>query len=211
MTKSFNRVYQDTATTGTVTVTLGSASAANAITFAQAGAIDGNIVNYVIEDGTDFEVGTGTIGGAGTTLTRTTVEVSKIGATIGTTKLTLSGSARVRSVESARYFNADVLNKDVAKLNDLADVDTVTIPPAAGDGLTFNGTNYVPGAAGGGMFRGNNGTVGSRSGDIFRINAKTLTVNVTIGATENASVTGPLEIATGVTLEVATGGTLVIL
>jgi hypothetical protein len=96
-------------------------------------------------------------------------------------------------------------------IDKLSDVDIVTVAPVTGEGLVWAATKFVPGPAGGGMFRGNNGVVGSRSGDIFRINAKTLTANVTIGATENASVTGPLEIATGVTLEVATGGTLVIL
>lgn len=95
-------------------------------------------------------------------------------------------------------------------LGDLSDVDLDTTPPASGDGLTFDGVNWVPGAAGGGMFRGNNGTVGSRSGDIFRINAQTLTEDVTIGATENASATGPIAIETGNVLTVASGGTLAI-
>ena len=63
--------------------------------------------------------------------------------------------------------------------------------------------------SGGGMYKGENGTVGDRSGDIFRINNQQLdTVDVTIGATENASATGPLTVASGITLTVTTGGNL---
>lgn len=87
-------------------------------------------------------------------------------------------------------------------------VDTTTTPPTNGDGLVFDGTNWVPGPAGGGMFKGENGTVGSRAGDIFRINAQTLNTSVTIDASENASAAGPLTIATGVTLTVTSGGNL---
>jgi hypothetical protein len=61
---------------------------------------------------------------------------------------------------------------------------------------------------GGGLFKGDNGTVGDAPGDIFRINEKTLNTNVTIDADENASATGPLTIASGVTLTVTSGGNL---
>jgi hypothetical protein len=50
-----------------------------------------------------------------------------------------------------------------------------------------------------------------KAGGIFRTNAQSLTSDVTILATENANVTGPLTIATGVTLTVNSGGTLVTL
>jgi hypothetical protein len=87
----------------------------------------------------------------------------------------------------------------------------VATPPTSGDGLVYDGTTWKPGPAGGGMFKGDNGTVGSRSGDIFRINNKTLTEDVTIASTENASATGPLAVATGKTLTVASGGTLAVI
>jgi hypothetical protein len=64
---------------------------------------------------------------------------------------------------------------------------------------------------GGGLYKGDNGEVGSSAGDIFRINAKTLTVSTTIDADENASCTGPLTVNPGVTLTVATGGTLAVI
>jgi hypothetical protein len=44
--------------------------------------------------------------------------------------------------------------------------------------------------------------------DIFRVNAQTLSSNTTIDADENASATGPLAVASGVTLAVTTGGNL---
>ena len=47
--------------------------------------------------------------------------------------------------------------------------------------------------------------------DLFQVNAQTVSSNVTISATENASITGPVTVATGVTVTVATGGTLVTL
>jgi len=61
---------------------------------------------------------------------------------------------------------------------------------------------------GGGMFKGENGTVGTQAGDIFRINKQTLNTNTTIDADENASATGSLAVASGVTLTVTTGGNL---
>lgn len=93
-----NRVKVDTATTGTGTVTLGSATANNYCTFAEAGITDGQTVRYEIQDGTDFEIGTGVYTASGTTMTRASVTLSKISGTAGTTKITLSGSATVSIV-----------------------------------------------------------------------------------------------------------------
>ena len=46
---------------------------------------------------------------------------------------------------------------------------------------------------------------------MFRVNDKTVGANVTIGGAENASATGPIAVASGVTLDVESGGTLVII
>lgn len=46
---------------------------------------------------------------------------------------------------------------------------------------------------------------------IFRVNAQLLSETTTIGATENASTVGPLEVASGVTLTVTSGGTLAVI
>ena len=48
-----------------------------------------------------------------------------------------------------------------------------------------------------------------KHGGMFRTNAQTMTSNITILATENAQVTGPLTIASGITLTVESGGRLV--
>jgi len=74
--------------------------------------------------------------------------------------------------------------------------------------ISFTANDSVSG--GGGFFKGERGAVGANTaaGDIFRINEQTLNTNVTIDATENASCTGPLAVASGVTLTVTTGGNL---
>jgi hypothetical protein len=84
-----NRAKMTTTTVGTGTITLGSATTGYQ-SFADAGVADGQVVRYVIEDGTDWEVGTGTYTASGTTLTRTVNESSN-----GDNAISLSGNAVV--------------------------------------------------------------------------------------------------------------------
>ena len=50
-----------------------------------------------------------------------------------------------------------------------------------------------------------------KNGGMFSTNAQTLDVNTTIEATENANVTGPLTIASSITLTINSGGNVAIL
>lgn len=70
MAKLFNRARMTVTSTGTGTLTLGSA-ASGYQTFASAGVANGDVVSYAIEDGANWEIGTGTYTSSGTTLSRT--------------------------------------------------------------------------------------------------------------------------------------------
>jgi len=66
---------------------------------------------------------------------------------------------------------------------------------------------------GAGYFQGDNGTTGDTRnglGDIIRSHQKQLDTNVTIAADVNGLCAGPLTLATGVTITITSGGTLVI-
>ena len=101
MTKLVNRAKMTTATTGTGTITLG-AAVTGYQTFASAGVANADVVSYVIEDGTAWEIGTGTYTSSGTTLSRTLVQSST------GSLLNLTGNATVYVAALA----ADILQAD---------------------------------------------------------------------------------------------------
>lgn len=103
-----NRAKVATATTGTGAITLGAAESGYQ-TFADAGVVDADVVRYVIEDGADWEIGTGTYSSTGPTQTRTLTESST------GSLLNLSGSAVV-------YVTA--AGQDIVQPSDLATVAT---------------------------------------------------------------------------------------
>lgn len=140
-----NRAKMATATTGTGTVTLGSA-ASGYQSFANAGVSDGSTVRYVIEEGNNWEIGTGVYTSTGTTLTRNVLESSNSGAAI-----TLAGAAEI-------YITAT--SEDLSSA--------------------------------------------------IKVSSQVISADTTVSATQNAMSVGPVEIANGVTVTVATGGRYII-
>lgn len=105
----FNRAKMTTATTGTGTVTLGSAVDGYQ-TFAAAGVSDSDVVRYVIEDGDNWEIGEGTYTASGTTLSRSVLESSNADSAIN-----LSGDAEVfigLAAEDVEPANSEILKAD---------------------------------------------------------------------------------------------------
>jgi len=127
MTKLVNRAKMTTATTGTGTITLGSAVDGYQ-TFADAGVANADIVRYVIEDGDAWEIGLGTYSSG--TLTRGSIESSNADAA-----LNLTGDAVV-------YVSAAA-----ADLQELVDFsDNFVLPTAdgsTGQVLTTNGAGTL--------------------------------------------------------------------
>lgn len=155
MVKLVNRAKMTTSTTSTGTITLGSA-ATGYQSFAAAGVVDGDIVRYVIEDGNNWEIGTGTYTASGTTLTRNVSESSNSDAAIN-----LSGSAIV-------FVSAT--------LGDLQN----QVDPTAIDLLIVAG-----GGSGGGATTSSCGAGGGAGGVIYEVNYPVIpgqTYNVVVGA-----------------------------
>lgn len=105
--------------------------------------------------------------------------------------------------------SADILDGTVAT-QDIADgaITTAKIPDGAITAAKINSGVTLGGA----YFQGENGIVGAAAGkgDIFRVHEKELNTNVTIAATDNALASGPLTVASGITLTITNGGRLAI-
>ena len=136
-----NRAKMTTATTGTGTITLGSA-ADGYQTFAAAGISNADTVRYTIEDGNNWEIGTGTYTASGTTLTRSVTESSNSGSAIN-----LSGDAVVFLTLAAQDLSPTVtLTGAVTGSGTLTDLGDVSIATTATSDPTITLTGAVTGS-----------------------------------------------------------------
>ena len=125
-----NRAKVATATTGTGTLTLGSAESGYQ-SFADAGVVDTDVVRYVIEDGTDWEIGTGTYSAG--TLTRTVSESSNADAA-----LNLTGSAVVFVSATDADFREETVGDITSSTLDLFTGNVFSDAPAANVTYVFS-------------------------------------------------------------------------
>ena len=114
--------------------------------------------------------------------------------TSNTNTVTLVSAANLNDIITVVALQTDIPNRDYVPISGGTFTGDVT---HSGD-VTFSGSVTHSGSI-----------TGSGVG-MFRRNAQTLSTNVTIAATENSVVGGPITVADGVTLTVTTGGNLAI-
>jgi hypothetical protein len=162
MVKLVNRAKMSTATTGTGAITLGSAETGYQ-SFADAGVADGEVVRYVIEDGNEWEIGTGTYTASGATLSRTVSESSNSDAAID-----LSGNAVV-------YVSATAAN--IIPVDANGDFSA----PEEFKAKSYNETYATVSSSSGSL------TINCEDGNVFQL---TLTENVTSSTFSNPPASG---------------------
>jgi len=145
-----NRVREYTVTVGTGNITLGGALAGH-VRFADA-FVAGDSVIYVLEDGDNYEIGTGTLVDAGT-LARTKVEETLVGGVRATgtpAAISLSGGARIYCAVSAAYLlnpekEADLIREMTPDAGVLVDGVHMKDSKITAQNATFSGSMTVSG------------------------------------------------------------------
>tara|TARA_B100000768_G_C11284503_1_gene381271 strand:- start:4277 stop:5932 length:1656 start_codon:yes stop_codon:yes gene_type:complete len=140
MVKFVNRVKLNLTTTGTGTVTFGSV-VDGFQSLADASVVDSDVVRYTIESGTNFEVGTGTIGLAGGTYTMARAPSSS----------SLANNSAINLNAGAVCF-LTMLSEDIVQV--LSDLDNVSsTAPAGGQNLSYDSgtSSWVPASPSGGI------------------------------------------------------------
>jgi len=175
-----NRAKMSTSTTGTGTITLGSALSGYQ-TFAQANITNGQTVRYAIEDGTNFEIGSGVYTSSGTTLTRNVTESSN-----SDNAISLSGSGEVFITASA----ADIFVNDGA--NSLTTTGVITGGTVEATSDTAAGDNAAMGytSAEGLILTGQ----GSTNDITIKNDADTAVISIPTGGT-NVDFVGSIDVA----------------
>jgi len=114
-----NRARMLTSTTGTGSSITLTTAVDKYFSFAEAGLQNGDVVDYVIEDGNDFEIQVGqTYNSAGPSLSRGTPAASKVGGVAGTSQINLAGNAQVfitavaESFDISRYTEQTIITED---------------------------------------------------------------------------------------------------
>ena len=147
------------------------------------------------------------IGNMPATHFETTPVVQQFNGDGSTTTFTLN---RTVADKQSVLVSVDGVVQDAASSYTIPDGVTLTFTAAPSTGtnnifvnfLDLTAGSITPPAGNKGNFKG---------GGLFRTNAQNLTADTTILATENANVTGPFTVDSGVTLTVESGGTLVTL
>src|SRR5262245_47995981 len=169
-----NRAKMNTATTGAGTIALNVAIAGYQ-SFAAAGVTNGQIVDYVIEDGSAWEIGTGVYTSAGTTLTRSVIESTNSNAAIN-----LSGAAVVMITPYANDIRIASLGFAIS--DETTAITTGTSKLTAYIMRAFNCLEVVAGLSA-------QSTSGAPAFDINKNGVSIFSTTVTIDANEDTSLT----------------------
>lgn len=114
-TKFVNRARMLTSTTGTGTSVALTTAVDGYFTLAEAGLQDGDVVDYIIEQGADFEIQHDqTYSSSGPSLSRGTPAASKVGGTAGTSQINLNGIAQVAIVAVAKSLDVNTFTEDTS-------------------------------------------------------------------------------------------------